>query len=206
VVFWIFHVLISFSSSFSSSFFSFIPPPLLLPLFFGLSLTHLLFHSLISSKTHFLLSLSLTFSQGGVLHVLHFLILIFSSFRFLLSIYLFSSLSSTTVTLFSLTFSQGGLLDIPHLSFTISSFFFLLLQPSHCFSFSPFFHAPSISSTPSFSLTSSFSSYLTSTLILTFPPPSFFSSFHFRSFFFSRILITFLSYFLFHSLAPHSPF
>jgi hypothetical protein len=78
-------------------------------------------------------------------------------------------------------------LDIPHLSFTISSFFFLLLQPSHCFSFSPFFHAPSISSTPSFSLTSSFSSYLTSTLILTFPPPSFFSSFHFRSFFFSRI-------------------
>jgi hypothetical protein len=157
-----FLILISFPSSFSSSFISFTLPTLLFHLFFGLSLTHLSLHSLISYYCFPLYSLRVVFSCS-----------------------LFSSFSSTTVTLFFLTCSRGGLLDIPYLSFIIDSFFFssgLLIV----FSFPPFFHAPSISSTLSFThphfFSFSFSSYLTTTLILfihsyisssLFFPPSF---------------------------------
>jgi hypothetical protein len=109
---------------------------------------------------------------------------------------LFSSFSSTTVTLFFLTFSRGGLLDIPHLSFIINSFFFssgLLIV----FSFSPFFHAPSISSTLSFTyphfFNFSFFSYLTTTLILFIH--SYISSSLFFSSFFSLTPLFQTSYF-----------
>jgi hypothetical protein len=135
VVFWIFYVYHSFPHS---NFFPFLFQLFLHFFYLAYLIISSILWSFFSHTFHSILSFLIIVFAYILLErcfpVPHFLILIPSSFRFL-----FSSLSSTTVTLFSLTFSQGGLLDIPHLSFIINSFLFLFLRPSHCFSFSPLF-------------------------------------------------------------------
>jgi hypothetical protein len=154
-----------FSHFFKNSFLIIVFPYILLEWCFPVP------HFLILIPSSFRFSCFLFSHPLNFLPSFSFLALTFYSIESFLQqlISLFSSFSSTTVTLFFLTFSRGGLLDIPHLSLIINSFFFssgLLIV----FSFPPFFHAPSISSTLSFThphfFNFSFFSYLTTTLIL----------------------------------------